>query len=168
MLRIRYTLSLLLLGTLAISGCDLIETITGNDDEDDSSGNYTTATLTHEGFDFSTNTAGYSPNYDGETIAWQPGGADNPSFPRDVNLWWRPADMKRTKDMGTVTMSSVTQVPSSWDTSPDIPPLQVGHVYVAECADGYVKFKVNSVDPDGANWPVQVEFSFTNTTTFGP
>ena len=153
---------IVLVAGVFITGCGLI---TGNDDEPNDSGNYTTATLTHDGFDFSANAEGWSEAYDGETIGWQPGAADNPAYPRDVNLWWRPST-GATKDMGAVSMASVTQAPTTWDTSPNIPALLVGHVVVARCADGSVKFRVISVDVNGAMWPVQVEFYYSATATF--
>lgn len=149
------------------ASCDFLDDIFGvSDEEEESSGAYTTATITHGGFDFSANSQGYSQAYDGETIDWQPGGGTHPDFARMENIWWRPAGNGRTKDMGQVSLSSVTQIPATWDSSPTIPPLRVGHVVVAECADGYVKFRVNSVNPDGSDWPAEVEYYFSATTTF--
>lgn len=128
--------------------------------------------LTHAGFDFSANNTGEYPTYDGETVGWTPSGGQNPQYPANSGyVWWRNNHLDdvtykdRTKDMGVVSLDSVISVPSSWDVGPDIPPLLVGHVIVAECADGYVKFKVLEI-VDADNWDVLVEYVFSPTGNF--
>lgn len=134
---------------------------------------YLTATITHEGFDFS---AGGIPaiwqDADGETIGWQPGSGINPGYPNnDAYIWWRNSSVdtinfkNQTKDMGIVDLSTVTQVPGDWDTSPNILPLLPGHVIVAKCRDGYVKFEVISADTSSV-WPAQVNYYFSGNSTF--
>ena len=155
-------ITVVLVASIALVGC-----------EDDKNGGGTrgggtaTVTIGHDGYDFSANQAGYSSNYDGETISWQPGSGNNPDYPNNTSyLWWRPNNSGRTRDMGAVTLASVTTIPTTWDTSPNIPALIVGHVIVAECPDGYVKFKVISVDANSMNWDVEVEYEFSSTGTF--
>jgi len=139
----------------------------------DRSPSYLLSTITHEGFDFS---AGGIPadwnNADGETVGWMPGSGVNPNYPNnDIYIWWRNSHLdtatyqNMTKDMGIVDMASVTQVPGSWDVSPNILPLLAGHVIVAKCKDGYVKFEVVSADPTGV-WPAQVYYYFSSSATF--
>jgi pimeloyl-ACP methyl ester carboxylesterase len=129
------------------------------------------ATLTHSGFDFSEGTAGESLIRDGEIIFWQPGSATHPDYPRDSGyLWWRNTrldDVNRssqTKDMGTVDIATVREVPAEWDKSPLIPPLLVGHTIVAKCYDGYVKFQVISVGPTDES--ARVKYCYSPNTTF--
>lgn len=156
----------LLVASLAVAGSLLLSACDESDPVDPSgSGETITATITHEGFDFSANVSGFSQEYDGETVSWQPGAAANPAYPRDQYVWWRPAT-GGTMDMGTVTLASVTQAPSAWEASPNITPLLAGHVYVARCADGYVKFRVNSVNPSGDGWPAEVEYQFSSSASF--
>jgi len=129
-----------------------------------------TATLTHDGFDFSANAADQDfQTNDGDVIVWQPGNQTNPSYPDDTNVWWRndnatQSGLNETIDMGAVELSSVTQVPSQFEASPNITPLLVGHVYVATCRDGSVKFRVTATDT--SNWTATVEFVFTSGTSF--
>ncbi len=136
---------------------------------------YATATLTHMGFDFSagqSDTVNYQNN-DGETIQWQPDGGDTLYADFTEFIWWRNSlvtGANRTKDLGTVALSTVTSVDTSWDVSPAILPLLVGHTIVAGCNDGFVKFQVISADTSwdgGANlWPAQVRYHYSPTTTF--
>lgn len=130
----------------------------------------TRATLTHEGFDFSAAEVNQA-NSDGETIVWMPGGATHPQYGNGTNIWWRNSHLtsangaNRTKDMGVVELASVTEVPTEWDDSAAIAPLLAGHVVVAQCADGFVKFKVVSTDTTG-QWPAVVDFVFSTDATF--
>jgi len=139
----------------------------------DRSPSYLLTTITHEAFDFS---AGGIPadwnNADGETIGWQPGSGVNPNYPNnDIYIWWRNSQLdtvtyqNMTKDMGIVDMASVTQAPGSWDLSPNILPLLAGHVIVAKCKDGYVKFEVVSANASTL-WPAQVYYYFSSSATF--
>lgn len=117
-----------------------------------------TATITHHGFDFSTGQKGYA---DGETISWCPEGS-NPSYTKGV--WWRSSDKTQCKNMGNVSLNSISSVPSSWD-NPAVPLLS-GNAYVIKCQDGYAAIKVISVDANANDWPVQVEYKFTTGTSF--
>jgi len=141
----------------------------------DGSATVKTATLTHSGFDFSED-AGGSPttgdveNSDGEIIGWSPAPTvwDN----GDGNsVWWRSDENTETtnytKDMGEVTLASVTSVPTEWDGTTDasLPPLQVGHVYVVKCLDGYAKFLVKAVRVDPA-WEADVDYVYTSGSSF--
>jgi len=117
-----------------------------------------TATITHMGFDFSTGKEGYA---DGETIGWCPGGS-HPNYSKGV--WWRSSSDTKYKNMGKVSLNSVSAVPASWD-KPAVP-LLAGNVYVIKCADGYAAVKVLSADENGQNWPVKVEYKFTTGSNF--
>lgn len=139
----------------------------------DSEYEYPTATLTHWGFDFS---AGISDtvnweNNDGDVINWYPNPPyTHPSYPSWKNyLWFRTrADtvhyLSETKDMGTVELSTITNVSGIvWDSLP--PPLLIGHSVVAKCKDGYAKFYVISVG-DSLNWEAEVNYYYSSTTSF--
>lgn len=133
--------------------------------------NYPEVVLTHFGFDFSAgvmDTVDYQNN-DGEVIAWPPGGGTNPDYTGQQYMWWRntsvtPTMINATRDMGAVDLASVNRVPDQWDTTPNIPPLIVGHVVVAQCHDGYAKFKV--LGTDTLTWTARVEYAFNTSTTF--
>ena len=139
----------------------------------DRSTSYLLATITHQGFDFSTGGIPASDQYaDGETVGWEPGFGVNPNYPNnDIYIWWRNKYIdtvnyqNQTKDMGIVDMATVTQVPGSWDVSPNILPLLAGHVIVAKCKDGYVKFEVVSANASTL-WPAQVYYYFSSSATF--
>jgi hypothetical protein len=146
--------------------------IVGCEENDDSeSDGYTITTVDHfNGFDFSENIAQDS---DGAVIGWQPGGGIHPNYNNDGDyLWWITRSIitgettNKTKEMGTVALSSITEVPTNWEVSPNITPLLVGHVYVAKCIDGYVKFEVLSVSLSKDNWPVEIKYSFSSTSVF--
>ena len=134
-----------------------------------------TATLAHWGFDFSEGVSGSEAggdvdNADGETIGWSPW----PTVWTDgggTSVWWRSrentADTNFTKDMGEVTLASVTTVPTTWDGTTDasLPALQVNHVYVVKCIDGYAKFLVTALRVD-TGWEADVEYEYTSGTSF--
>ncbi len=133
-----------------------------------------TLTLTHAGVDFSAGTAGDMTtgdlaDSDGDMIGWAP--SPNNWVGSDTEVWFRPSLNTTTEnfisDMGAVALSSVTTIPTTWDGGPgqDLPALQVGHVYVVKCVDGYAKFLVTAtrVTPD---WEADVEYVYTTGTTF--
>lgn len=138
-------------------------------DDNPEESSYKTVTVDHFlGFDFSENKAQDS---DGAVVGWQPGGEIHPNYSNGDYLWWITRSIttdvtNKTKDMGTIALSSITEAPTSWDISPNITPLLVGHVYVAKCIDGYVKFEVISVSSSKENWPVEIKYSFSSTSTF--
>lgn len=142
------------------------------DDDDNPTGagqQATRATLTHEGFDFSKAEVDQASS-DGETIVWMPGGGTHPEYGNGTNVWWRNSHLaadgsNRTRDMGVVELASVARAPDEWDDRAAIVPLLAGHVVVAGCADGFVKFKVVSTDTTG-QWPAVVDFVFSADATF--
>jgi hypothetical protein len=144
----------------------------GCNKSDDSDGfSYEKITVDHfNGFDFS---EGVAQDSDGAVIGWQPGGETHPNYNNDGDyLWWITRSIitgdstNKTKDMGNVALSSITEAPASWEVIPNITPLIVGHVYVAKCIDGYVKFEVISVGLSEQNWPVEIKYSFSSTSIF--
>lgn len=132
---------------------------------------YTTARIIHNGFDFSEGKADTTSNWtenknDGETITWTPIGERQTD-----GVWFRTrVDPNRTQSLGKVDIASITTVDTSegaWDTQP--PPLTKDDVVIAECLDGYVKFKVISeVDADNldSDWSVQVSYLFSPDPSF--
>jgi len=161
----------ILTGLVLVAGCPLASSVVGDLIPTGTTTNE--MTLGHYGVDFSTGETGdeiadYS-NVDGETIGWPP----SPSnwVASDTEVWYRPAantsEQNFTKDMGAVTLNAVTAVPSTWDGGPeqDLAALQVGHVYVVKCLDGYAKFLVKAIRYD-PNWEADVEYEFTTGTTF--
>jgi len=132
---------------------------------------YITATITHWGFDFSEGKADTTINWnenknDGETIAWTPIGDR-----RTDGIWFRTrVEPNRTQSFGEIDINTITSIDTSagaWDTQP--PPLSRDDVVVAQCLDGFVKFKVIAeVDTSSANlgWGVQVEYLFSTEPVF--
>lgn len=132
-----------------------------------------TATLTHAGFDFSTNTFltlenqlpgdEFLKKMDGTIVVWDPFG---PWTDTASQVWfWSQVepDYNRVADLGAGSLDSVTDATAV--TFPETsPPLVPGHVYVAQCRDGYVKFKVSAVDP--GQFTAQVEWAFSAAGTF--
>ncbi len=122
-----------------------------------------TAVIGHYGYDFSTTTSGgpYS-DQDGWTNTW--GCGDSPT---SSGIFWCPSSTNTNavlKDMGEVTLSSVTTVPTSWDSP--IEALQLNHVYVANTNEGYVKFKVLHLMPESWTWDVAVEYELSQGDSF--
>lgn len=131
--------------------------------KDDDDYTYKTAKLTHGGFDFSEDQS--NPPYenaDGDIVPWSP----VTEVQGNNELWYRPnydidADNSQ-KDMGAVSLESITGVPSSYDADPA--PLQKDHCYVVKCLDGYAKFKVLEIPgntSDFENWWVKVAYEFS-------
>jgi len=142
----------------------------GDQDTQNNTPQYKTTTLKHDGFDFSSDAIPASwEDSDGETVNWAPYPTVNQLSYTDY-VWWRTFsnddNNNYTKDMGAVSMSSVISVPTTWDGGQDqeLSPLQVGHVYVVKCLDGYAKFLVKSID--AVNWTADVEYEYTTGTTF--
>lgn len=161
-IRLKGISTILVVAVLIIVSCDK------NDDTDEFA--YDEATIDHfQGYDFS---EGIAQDSDGSVYGWQPGGGIHPNYNNDGDyLWWATHSItqdptNKTKDMGTIALSSVTEAPTNWEVSPNITPLIKGHVYVAKCIDGYVKFEVLSVGPSKENWPVDVKYYFSSTSTF--
>ena len=139
----------------------------GCSDSTSSAGSVET-TLTHEwGFGFSLDapdTANWQNN-DGDVTVWQPGGGANPSYSDVTYVWWRTfGSVNETRDMGDVSLSSVKSIPTTWDVSPNIPPLLPGHVVVARCRDGYAKYEV--VSTDTMAWSAEVKYVYTSGASF--
>jgi hypothetical protein len=144
-------------GIFGLSACD---------EEED--GNVLTATITHGGgIDWSAGGPAASDNLmDGETISWCEIGTPQSGV---TGLWYRTFTQNpNIYRLGNVSLSSV----SSYDqalVSNDLcaTPLAVGDVYVVECLDGYVAFKVTSVAPvTSQDWAVEVEYVFSTTVNF--
>jgi len=126
---------------------------------------YPTGVFTHlDGFDFSEGTGG-TDNKDGNVVMWAPW--PNNAWVGD-GTWWNPftntATENFTKDMGEVELNSVLTVPGTWDggAGQDLPPFQVGHVYVVKCLDGYAKFKVLTAEAG----VIEAQYWYTSGTTF--
>lgn len=145
-----------------ISACKLFDV------DDNPVVTYSTATITHSGFDFS---AGISDtidwqNNDGDVVNWSP---VNPQK-RD-KLWWRPGSgiaqelppNNSQKNMGNLSLESIIDIPSTFDADPD--PLEIGNSYVVKCFDGYAKFKVLELG-DNDHWWAKVKYEYTSGNRF--
>ena len=88
---------------------------------------YSTASLTHWGFDFATGKATDEVGvYDGETINWNPDGVETvvggvTYESHGPYIWWRGeygalSSTPYQKHIGTGNLSSVTSVPTTWDS----------------------------------------------------
>jgi len=149
-------ISLLVLISFTFPACEADDSIGGN-----------TITITHSGIDWSTLQTGDETTYDqidGETIGWcEPG----QRIDGMEAIWYRTFNDNIYR-LGNVDLASVTQVNTSqWSSDVCATPLANGDVWVAQCRDGYVKFKV--VDQGSYNsdwWEVVVEYQFSTTTTF--
>ncbi len=96
------------------------------------------------GFDFSLATNDYDADgYDSD--GWLERACGSIGDPNDDGAYWCPhSDVSgQFKDMGNVSLESVTSTPSTWDS--EVSALQVNHVYVFAAKDGYVKMKVLSL-----------------------
>ena len=134
----------------------------------DTNGAYKTATITHWGIDFS---AGISDtvsweNNDGYTMAWSPAGGRH-----GEGIWYGTSFWPdRTQNLGDADIHSITSMDTAtaaWDTLP--PPLSKNDVILAQCLDGFVKFKVTAdVDTSSANpyWGIQVMYLFATELPF--
>ncbi len=123
--------------------------------------------IKHSGIDWSEDAsvpADYN-NADGETIAWCSLGTPIQGV---TGLWYRNNSANEAMyNLGNVELSSVNSFDANMADS-DIcdSPLVVGDVWVIDCLDGYVKFKVTSVDENSADWEVGVEYEFSTTMDF--
>ena len=143
---------------IALSGCNT---------EDRSL--FLTSTITHSGIDWSADASvpdDYN-NADGETVGWCSMGTQIPGV---TGIWYRNNSTNEVMyNLGNVDLSSVTSFDANL-ADPDVcnSPMVVGDVWVIDCLDGYVKFKVNSVDDiNSADWGVGVEYEFSTTMDFG-
>lgn len=144
-----------------------------NDNEEELPG-YKTATITHNGFDFSEGKMEENPQlWDGSVNKWQPGNGEHGTYKNnDKYLWWNNSGVNNgisaTKYMGSgKDLSTITSVPTNnWDSNPTILPLLEDILYVAKCRDGYVKFRILSTNPNSNNWVAEIEYYFSTTTTF--
>lgn len=148
----------IILMVVFFSSCDK------RDDKDEIS--YKTFKITHYGFDFSeAKVDSTGTTNDGDIVNWSPVNPQNRN-----HLWYRPdysIDATNSqKDMGNVSLSSITSVPSSFDADPN--PLQKGNCYVVKCKDGYAKFKVLDLSDSNDNtmWWAKVEYEYSSNTNF--
>jgi hypothetical protein len=164
----RCTLILTLTCAMASSGCG-----PAAENEPTPEPSYSQATLTSQGFDFSSGavpTEGALADTDGEVINWAPYPTLNTSLSYLEHLWLHPAlnddEHNYTRDMGAVAMSEVTALPDAWDAGADetLAPIAEGHVYVIKCADGHAKLKVRALRGDA--WELDVDYHFTAGESF--
>lgn len=127
---------------------------------------YITVKITHYGYDFSVEKVDSTgTGNDGDIVKWSPVNPQN----RD-QLWYRPDysidPTNSQKDMGDVSLVSITSAPTSFDTDPN--PLQIGNAYVIKCKDGYAKFKVLDLSDSDDNtiWWAKIKYEFSSTVHF--
>ena len=130
---------------------------------------FLTTTIKHSGIDWSDGGAvptDYS-NADGETIGWCSIGTQIQGV---TGIWYRSNTTSPVMyNLGNVGLSSVKSFDAGLaDTDVCDSPIIVGDVWVIDCKDGYVKFKVTSVDDvqNSVDWAVGVEYEFSVTTSF--
>jgi hypothetical protein len=142
-------------------------------DKEPDTSNYITATLTHDGFDFSAGVfdAVTWENNDCDLIGWHSGiSFVHPSYPSNTTYTWIRNDYADTssnndcyvKNYGAVDVTTITSTAVHNDSL--IKPLVVGDVWVVKCRDGFAKFEVLTVD--GVNWESQVQYIFTTASSF--
>lgn len=140
---------------LSLTFCELMKTT----DDDDNSGS--TLTITHNGVDWSSaqTTDVDWEDADGETIGWCEPGTRIDAI---TGLWYRSFN-DNVYRVGNVDLSSVSSVNTNgWSSDVCSTPLANGDVWVAECKDGYVKFKViDQGTLNSQNWEVEVEYEFS-------
>lgn len=129
---------------------------------------FLTTTITHSAIDWSEDgsvPADYN-NADGETIGWCSMGTQIPGV---TGIWYRNNTNNEVMyNLGNVDLSSVTSFDANLADS-DIcdSPMVVGDVWVIDCLDGYVKFKVTSVEGlNSVDWGVGVEYEFSSSGDF--
>ncbi|HPI37314.1 MAG TPA: hypothetical protein PK397_05145 [Ignavibacteriaceae bacterium] len=167
-----FFLSLFILSLMVLfSSCKEDENPAGGDTE-----NVKTLTMTHWGVDWSKGEVGSTSQFltepDGETIAWCEYGTTN-NFWQEM-IMYRPATGKMYKltsaDLAGLTTLDTTMFQTSFDCG--VAKLKPGDVWVSECIDGYVAFKVVEAPQDSAsiaadqNWSVKVQYKFSTTTKF--
>ena len=164
---LRFFVSLLV--TFFMVGCG-----GGDSDSSNTSGTttttYTTATITHGGFDFSANKT--MEGADGSTIVWADNGVYATGEAYDSGVWFRVDEKDSTKQKIYIYESSASSLDdvslvdtTMWIAATDpYPSLKVGKIYVIKAMDGYVKFKVLSVNQ--TDWEADIEYKYSASTTF--
>lgn len=106
---------------------------------------------------------------DGETIGWCPNGNGGGW---GTGVWYRAFNDKIYR-IGTGDLNNVTKADTTlWNNDVCDTPLINGDVWVAQCQDGYVAFKVIDAPMDSialANnpmWEVKVEYKYSISTNF--
>lgn len=144
-----------------------VAVIAGSCNTDKDEDLYAVGVIKHAGIDWSDNASVPTDwsNADGETIGWCELGTPVQGV---TGLWYRVnAQNPMMYNLGNVELSSVASFDSNLaETDICDTPLAVGDVWVANCHDGYVKFKITSVDEASQDWEVGVEYEFSITTVF--
>ena len=129
---------------------------------------FLSGTITHSAIDWSADAvvpADYS-NADGETIGWCSMGTQIQGV---TGIWYRNNSNNSVMyNLGNVDLSSVNSFDANLaDADVCDSPMVVGDVWVIDCLDGYVKFKVTSVeDINSADWGVGVDYEYSTTMDF--
>lgn len=134
-----------------------------------------TITINHTGIDWSTGETGESGNItnsDGETIAWCEYGTTNTFWGQLI--MYRPMSGKMfkltTTDLTQVASIDTTKFQTSFDCGEV--KLKPNDIWISQCADGYVAFKVLEAPQDSASiaadhmWKVKVQYKYSTTINF--
>ncbi|MEA2099650.1 MAG: hypothetical protein U9P72_05940, partial [Campylobacterota bacterium] len=124
----------------------------------------------YNGVDFSAKGTGV----DGYTTTWSPTGYYVDGEEYGSGLWYSNGlyDITQTyvyiQSFGDVSLDSITSVnTTAWHPYGDaLESLQLNHVYVVKTEDGYVKFKVLSLDSQSDNWNFTASYQFSSNTIF--
>jgi len=151
----------------------------GGSDSTSSKGvTYKSATIGHNGYDFSKNDNNASwENQDGYTIAWTNNGMEYSEGESWGSAVWFGVNAQDDQnkhlfmyDTGEVSLDSIGSVDESkWQNIGDAEKsLQVNHVYVLKALDGYVKLKVISINSTTEMHKVSfdAQYQYSTTTTF--
>ncbi len=132
-------------------------------------------TIVHFGVDWSEGKAASADgsvvvdNPDGETIGWCPNGNGGGW---GTGVWYRAFNDKIYR-VGAGDLTTVIKADTSlWSNDVCGTPLTNGDIWVAQCQDGYVAFKVINAPADSATiandpmWSVEVEYVFSASIDF--
>lgn len=135
-----------------------------------------TIIINHFGVDWSQGTVGAEgtnlDNADGETIAWCEYGTTNTFWGQLI--MYRPMSGKMfkltTTDLTQVASIDTTKFQTSFDCGEV--KLKPNDIWISQCADGYVAFKVLEAPQDSASiaadhmWKVKVQYKYSTTINF--
>ena len=143
---------------------------------------YKTLSLGHDGFDFASGKSGglcdgtTNINYeisDGMTAGWIPGDGTYAEGEEGwtegltwIHFYNAPATEYRLIDLGDVSLETIKDADVTWPSADsEIKALVVGHAYIAQTEDGYVKFQVTDVKNNGCT-TVDVKYDFSTSVSF--
>lgn len=157
--------------TVFLVGCG-----SSSDDSSTSGSSTNTITIGHMGgVDFSEDSTNADwEQQDGYTTTWSQNGYYISGEEYGSGLWYSNNVYDTTstylyiQSFGNVSLDSITSVDTNaWHPyGTALQSLQLNHVYVVKTRDGYAKFKVTSLNPNGEDWNFTAEYVYSKTTSF--